>query len=58
MRTFGILVFTIGLMGLFIWYLLKKPKRFHGADDGKENLVTVDEDLRKAQLVGNSVIDF
>ena len=60
MRTFGILVFTIALMSLFIWHLMKKPKYFHReADSAKENLVIFeDEDMKKAQLVGNSVIDF
>ena len=56
--TFGILVFTIGVMIVFIWYLLKKPRTLVGDDDANENLVAVDEDLRKAKLVGNSVIDF
>jgi hypothetical protein len=58
MKTFGILVSTIFIMAGFAFYLWRKPRRPKGEE--KDGFVEFDEDLRKAQLVGNNrnVIDF
>jgi hypothetical protein len=67
MKTFGILLFTIAVMGAFIWFLAKRPTSFADAKAklgvSKKNALLEDEfDFNKIRTSGNNtnvdILDF